>query len=112
MASGDAVPKRMGGPTVLGTTTTTIVASPASGHQFTIKQVMITNTSGTDRVVTLAIGTAATAANTVMYRLPIAGYDTVIWDTALVLEYNETLQGLADSASAVNVTCTGWDREN
>lgn len=111
MASGDAAPKRMGGPTVLGTTTTSIVASPAAGHQFTIKQIVICNTSGTDRVVTLAIGTAATAANAVLYRLPVAGYDTVIWDTALVLEVSETLQGLADLASSVNVTCTGWDRE-
>ena len=97
---------------MLGTTTTTIVASPSAGRQFTIKQIMVTNTSGTDRVVTIAVGTAATAANAVLYRLPVAGYDTVIWDTALVLEVGETLQGLTDLATSVNVTCTGWEREN
>ena len=111
MASGDAVPKRMGGPTQLGIATTSIVASPTSGHQFTIKQVIINNISGIDRWFTISIGAVATT-NTLMYRLPIAAYDTIIWDTALVLEYGETLQGLADAASAVTVTCTGWDREN
>lgn len=111
MAAGDVNPKRVGGPTVLGTSTTTIVSAVPTSHQYTIKQVAITNTTGTDRWFTLAIGTAATAANCLIFRLPITAYDTIIWDTALVLEATETLQGLCDSASSVNVTATGWDKE-
>lgn len=111
MASGDVNPKRLGGPTVLGTTTTTIISAVATGRQQTIKQIAITNTTGIDRWFTLAIGSAATAANCLIYRLPITAYDTIIWDTALVLEATETLQGLCDSASSVNVTATGWDKE-
>jgi hypothetical protein len=42
--------------------------------------------------------------------LPVAGFDTVVLDTGLVLEATETVQGLSDTASKVTVTITGWDR--
>ena len=68
------------------------------------------NTDGVERLVTLAKGTAATAGNCFVYRLPVASSDTVVLDTALVLEAGETLQGLSDTGSVVTVTVTGWDR--
>lgn len=109
MAVNDVFPKLLNSPTTLGTTTTTLFTVPAS-HQYTIKQIVVCNTDGVDRIVTLAKGTAATAGNCFVYRLPIASYDTVVLDTALVLEAAETIQGLADTASVVTVTITGWDR--
>lgn len=109
MASGDVFPKMLTVPTQLGTSTTTLFTVPSS-HQYTIKQIVICNTDGVDRLVTLSRGTAATAANCFTYNLPIAAYDTIAFDTALVFEATETLQGLSDTASKVTVTATGWDR--
>ena len=111
MSAGDRTEKRLGGPTQLGTSTTTLFTVPAS-HTYVVKQIVIANTDTVDRLVTLSIGTAATAANHILSALPIGGNDIVVWDTALVLEAAETLQGLSDTASKVNVTLVGWDKEN
>ena len=110
MASGDVFPKLLANPTTLGTTTTTLFIVP-TGRQWAIKQVVVCNTDGVERLVTLAKGTAATAGNCFVYRLPIAASDTVVLDTALVLEAGETIQGLSDTGSVVTVTVTGWERE-
>lgn len=111
MASGDRTESRLGGPIQLGTSSTTI-ATAAAGQTEVIKQIIIANTDTVDRTVTLAIGSAATAANRIMSALPIGANDIMIWDTALVLNATETLQGLSDTASRVNVTVVGWIKEN
>jgi hypothetical protein len=111
MASGDRAESRLGGPTQLGTSTTTL-CTVTSGHTFVVKQIIIANTDTVDRTVTLAIGSAATAANRIMSALPIGANDLMVWDTALVLLTTETLQGLSDTASKVNVTVVGWDKTN
>lgn len=110
MAVGDRTEKRLGGPTQLGTTTTTIGTVPAS-RNWVVKQMIICNTDTVDRTVTLAIGSAATAANRITSALPIGANDLMVFDTALVLTAAETLQGLADSANVVNVTLVGWEKE-
>jgi hypothetical protein len=43
--------------------------------------------------------------------LPIGANDVIVWDTALVLAAGETLQGLSDTASKVNVTVVGWEKQ-
>jgi hypothetical protein len=111
MASGDRTESRLGGPIQLGTTTTTICTA-ASGYTEVIKQIIICNTDTADRTVTLAIGSAATAANRIMSAVPIGANDIMVFDTALVLAATETLQGLADAANVVNVTAIGWEKEN
>lgn len=110
MASGDVFPKLLASPTLIGTTTTTLFTVPAT-HQYAIKQIVVCNTGGTQRLVTIAKGTAATAGNCFVYRLPVSQSDTVVLDTALVLEAGETIQALSDTAAQVTVTITGWDRE-
>ena len=110
MAIGDRTESRLGGPTQLGTSTTTI-ATAATGYDEVIKQVIITNTDTVDRLVTLSIGSAATAANRLLSSLPIGANDVIIWDTALVLNAGETLQGLSDTASKVTVTVVGWEKQ-
>lgn len=107
MAIGDRTESRLGGPTQLGTTTTTI-ATVATGYAEVIKQIIITNTDTVDRTFSLAIGSAATAANRIISALPIGANDIMVFDTNLVLNAAETLQGLADAASVINVTVTGW----
>ena len=110
MAVGDRTEQRLGGPTQLGTTTTTICTVSASRVEV-LKQIIITNTDTVDRTFSLAIGTAATAANRIISQLPIGANDIMVFDTALVLTASETLQGLADAASVVNVTVIGWEKE-
>lgn len=110
MAAGDRTEKALCAPTQLGTTTTTLFTVPSS-HVYLVKQIIVTNTDTVDRVFSLAIGTAATAGNRVFSSLPIGANDTLVFDTALVLAATDTLQGLADTASKVNVTAVGWDKE-
>jgi len=110
MAVGDRTEARLGGPTQLGTTTTTICTVSASRVEV-LKQILICNTDTVDRTFSLAIGTAATAANRIISQLPIGANDIMVFDTALVLAASETLQGLADAASVVNVTVIGWEKE-
>jgi len=110
MAVGDRTEARLGGPTQLGTTTTTICTVSASRVEV-LKQIIICNTDTVDRTFSLAIGTAATAANRIISQLPIGANDIMVLDTALVLTASETLQGLADAASVVNVTVIGWEKE-
>ena len=81
MAAGDRVESRLGGPIQLGTSTTTICTAGA-GITEVIKQIIITNTDTVDRTVTLAIGSAATAANRILSALPIGANDVIILDTA------------------------------
>ena len=111
MASGDRTEARLCAPTQLGTSTTTLF-TVATGHTYVVKQIIIANTDTIDRTVTLSIGSAATAANRIMSALPIGANDVMVWDTALVLLTTETLQGLSDTASKVNVTVVGWDKTN
>ena len=110
MAVGDRTEARLGGPTQLGTTTTTI-ATVAASRVEVLKQIIVTNTDTVDRTFSLAIGTAATAANRIISQLPIGANDIIVFDTALVLTASETLQGLADAANVVNVTVIGWEKE-
>ena len=110
MAIGDRSESRLGGPIQLSTTTTTI-ATAATGYAEIIKQIIITNTDTIDRTVTLAIGSAATAANRLLSNLPIGANDVIIWDTAIVLAAGETLQGLSDTAAKVTVTVVGWEKQ-
>ena len=111
MAVGDVFPKMLCVPTTLGTTTTTLF-TVSSNRQWAVKQIIVCNTDGVERWVTLSYdGTAATASNCFVYRLPIAAYDTVVLDTALVFEDGDTLQGLSDTASVVTVSVTGWERQ-
>jgi hypothetical protein len=108
MASGDRIEKRMIGPTALATSNATIGTVPTA-KQWTTKQFIFTNTSGTEALIYLAIGTTGTASNRLLSALPIASYDIIVWDTALVLDAAETLQAYADRAG-VNITVVGWEK--
>lgn len=110
MAVGDRNEKRLGGPVQLGTTTT-VICTAATGFDEILKQIVICNTDTVDRTVTLAVGSAATAANRLMSNLPIGANDTVVFDTAIVLAAGETLEGLSDTGSKVTVTVVGWEKQ-
>jgi len=100
---------RLGGPTPLGTTTTTI-ATASAGVTEVVKQLLICNTDTIERTFSLAVGTAATATNRFFSSMPIGANDTIVLDTAIVLAPTETLQGLADTANKVVVIAIGWEK--
>ena len=110
MATGDRKETRLIGPSVLSNSETGLGTAvvPAS-REHIIKQVILCNTSGTDRLVYLGIGSGA--ASRFLSALPVAAFDTVVLDTALVLVAGERLFGYADASSAVNIIVTGWVKE-
>lgn len=110
MAAGDRTEKRMVGPVALTTSNATVGSAVPANRQWTTKQFIITNTNTIDVLVYLAIGTAATASNRVLSALPVGANDTVVWDTALVLDAAEQLYGYSDY-TGVNITVVGWEKE-
>ena len=112
MAVGDRTERRFAGPTALGTSNGTVATVPSapSARQWTTKQFVFTNTAGAEALVYVAVGSADTASNRVLSGLPIAAGDVVVWDTALVLNAGETIQGYANRAG-VNITLVGWEKE-
>lgn len=127
MAAGDVTAKILSGPSdsfrapvQLGTTSTTIVhADSVNQNPKTIKQIIICNTDGVERLVTICMN-YATQPYAFMYQLPIAAYDTIVLDTALTLiptlspdlvTWEGTLVGYCDAAAVVTVTAVGWETE-
>lgn len=110
MASGDRTEKLLYGPYGLGTSNSWIV-SPSAGYTWIVKQIIFCNTSGTDGLIYMALGSADTPGNRFMSALPIASNDTLVLDTALVLESATQLYGYADRWG-INVFIMGWERQN
>ena len=113
MAVGDRTEKRLVGPVQLTATDAAVgVAVPAS-RTWIVKQIIFNNVSGIDRLIYLGIGGTATggAGSRFATMLPIAAGDTIVLDTALVLETTERFWGYSDTASAVNVIAIGWEKE-
>ena len=113
MASGDRVETRLVGPSQLTASDAAVGSAVAVGHVWVVKQIISTNTTGIDRLIYMNIGTSSTGGVTkaFVYGLPIAGNDTIVLDTALVLNASDKFWGYSDIASAVNVTVVGWDKE-
>jgi hypothetical protein len=111
MASGDVTPYLLGSPTQLGTSQTLLALPTASYTNITVKQILICNTDGTERLVKMGIN-SVDADDCFMFNIPIASYDTIIVDTSLPLTYLEhALYGASDTADKVTVTVSGWRTE-
>lgn len=107
---GDRTEARLVGPVEFATSNAAIGASVPANYAWVVKQVTICNTSGTETVVYLAIGTAATAANRFLSAIPIAASDTLVFDTGIVMSAGERLWGYADRAG-INLICNGWTKQ-
>jgi hypothetical protein len=111
MAAGDRTESRLLGPENLGSTTAALgSAAVPSNRQWVVKQIALCNTDGADRIVYLGIGGTGSGQR-LLSALPIAAGDTLIWDTALVLNAGERFHGFADTGSVVTVTAIGWLKE-
>jgi hypothetical protein len=99
---------RIAGPTVITTSNATFYTVP-SNHRIVTKQIIVCNTNGVDAWFSIGLnGTAATAANCLFFQLPIAAFDTIVFDTQIVLEAAETIHVISDRG-AINITAVGWD---
>lgn len=111
MAAGDRTETRIFGPSEVSTAASAgVVGTVPASRVWVTKQVIFTNTNGVDAWVTMSIGDVSTSSNSVFYQLPIAGNDTLVFDTALVMSAAETIQAVADR-SGVNITGVGWVKE-
>jgi len=112
MASGDRVEKRLIGPVALTSSNAAVGSAVGAGKTWVIKQLIFCNTDGSDRLVYLAVGSAATPSYRFASGMPIAANETVVLDTARDLEATEQLYGYADYASVITVMALGWEKTN
>lgn len=113
MAVGDRSESRLVGPVTFATTAGTVGASVAANRVWVIKQITICNTAGVDALVYLAVdpaGVAIANSHYFMWALPIAGYDTIVFDTGIVMVTGDQLFGYSDR-TGVNIIVNGWIKE-
>ena len=98
---------RLYGPAQPGTGNATLYTVAAATTTI-IRNIHITNTTGTAATISLAInGTAATAANCWLYTLSIPANGSYDWSGFLALATTDTLQGLQGTGSALTLTVSG-----
>lgn len=98
---------RLAGPTQPGTTDGTLYTVPGATSVI-VKEIVLTNTTGTAATVSLALnGTAATAANCLLSGYSVPANSTVVFALSTVLNAGDTIHALQGTASACTVTVSG-----
>lgn len=118
MAVGDRNESRIVGPVALANTGGAITSNfgsstVAANRVWIIKQITVCNTAGADALVYLACDPNSTPiANShyFMWGLPVASFDTVVFDTNIVMTTGDQLYGYADR-NGVNIIVNGWVKE-
>lgn len=98
---------RIVGPVNIANGTSTIFTGTAA-HVYTIKHIVLVNTTGAAISITLGIGGVA-AANQILPSTSIDAGGQAEFDGLLVLSGTETLQAVA-SATGVTITVAGLDQ--
>jgi hypothetical protein len=101
--------KRLCNPTQLTTSGQTLYTVPASKTSI-IKQIVVTNVTGSVATFSLYIGSVATS-NALFSATSVAANDTVIINLSQVLTQNEILTALASANSALNITISGIEND-
>jgi hypothetical protein len=101
--------KRLCNPTQLTTSGQTLYTVPASKTSI-IKQIVVTNVTGSAATFSLYIGSAATP-NALFSATSVAANDTVIINLSQVLTQNEILTALASANSTLNITISGIEND-
>ena len=101
--------KRLCNPTQLTTSGQTLYTVPASKTAI-IKQIVVTNVTGSAATFSLYIGSAATP-NALFSATSVAANDTIIVNLSQVLTQNEILTALASVNSALNITISGVEND-
>jgi hypothetical protein len=100
------VETRLISPTTLTTSASSALYTVPTGYSAIIKQLVVTNITGTAATFTFYIG-AASAGNALFSGTSVAANDTVIINLSQVLTTGEILRALASTGSALNLTVSG-----
>jgi hypothetical protein len=100
------VETRLISPTTLTTSASSALYTVPTGYSAIIKQLVVTNITGTAATFTFYIGTVS-ASNAIFSGTSVAANDTVIVNLSQVLTTGETLRALASTGSALNLTVSG-----
>jgi hypothetical protein len=100
------VETRLISPTTLTTSAASALYTVPTGYSAIIKQLVVTNITGTAATFTFYIG-AASAGNALFSGTSVAANDTVIINLSQVLTTGEILRALASTGSALNLTVSG-----
>ena len=101
--------KRLCNPTQLTTSGQTLYTVPSSKTAI-IKQIVVTNVTGSAATFSLYIGSAATP-NALFSATSVAANDTIIVNLSQVLTQNEILTALASVNSTLNITISGVEND-
>lgn len=101
--------KRLCNPTQLTTSGQTLYTVPASKTAI-IKQVVVTNVTGSAATFSLYIG-SATAANALFSATSVAANDAIVINLSQVLNSTEILTALASANSTLNITISGVEND-
>jgi hypothetical protein len=93
-------------PTTLTTSAASALYTVPTGYSAIIKQLVVTNITGTAATFTFYVNTAS-ASNALFSGTSVAANDTVIVNLSQVLTTGETLRALASANSALNLTVSG-----
>jgi hypothetical protein len=104
------VEKRLISPTSLTTSASTALYTVPTGYTAIIKQIVVTNTTGTAATFTMYIG-AASAGNALFSGTSVAANDTVIINLSQVLGTGEILRALSGTNAALNLTVSGVEND-
>jgi hypothetical protein len=103
--------KRLAAPQVLPTSSAVLYAVPANTTT-TVKQILLANTTGTQATVTLNVVVASSSPQTSNQILPamvINPNTTITLDLNQVLNANDSIWGVSNTASAINIMISGYE---
>lgn len=110
MAAAEPILKRLAGPAAMAAANAVIV-TVGVGKRWLLKQAIFVNTNATTtRIVQVAKGTSATAANRFI-TVAIPPGDTAIVNLAMVLEAAETIEGNQGTGTDVTATFVGVEQQ-
>ena len=97
--------KRLYGPAQPTTTAATVYTVPASTTAI-IRNIRVSNTTGSAATITMSIGANAAAAQ-IMSAVSVPANSVYDWSGFLVLSATEIIQALQGTSSALTVTISG-----
>jgi hypothetical protein len=101
--------KRLCNPTQLNTSGQTLYTVPASKTSI-IKQIVVTNVTGSAATFSLYIGSAATP-NALFSATSVSANDTIIVNLSQVLNSLDILTALASANNSLNITVSGVEND-
>jgi len=101
--------KRLCNPTQLTTSGQTLYTVPASKTAI-VKQIVVTNVTGSSATFSLFIGSAATP-NALFSATSVAANDAIVINLSQVLNSTEILTALASANSTLNITISGVEND-